>query len=345
MRDPSTLPKAELHVHLEGSMRIGTVRELADRQGTALPLGVIESQGQWSWRFEGPLNFIEQYGAVCSLMSELDDFRRLGYEFCQDLAVAGVRYAEAVFSPANHAGRLGDWDGPIEAVADGLAAGRRDFGPVVKLAPDVVRDFGLEEAERTLQVALRHMDDGVIALNCAGSETTGIQPFADLFRRAKEGGLRSVPHAGEWAGPQNVWETLKHYAPDRIGHGVRAIEDPRLVEHLAQLGIPLEVSPLSNIATGVFASLMEHPFDRLRRAGVVVTLNSDDPAMFGAWLGDVFRAARGAWTYDDAQLADIARAGVMASFADDEMKSAILVEIDGWLASEPELAAFPQPVT
>jgi adenosine deaminase len=344
MRDPSTLPKAELHVHLEGSMRIGTIRDLADRQGKALPTGIVGSRDDSSWRFDDFMDFIAQYTAACSLMNDLDDFKRLGYEFCQDLATAGVRYAEAVFSPANHAGRLGDWDGPIEAVADGLTAGRRDFGPLVRLTPDIVRDLGIEEAEHTLQVALRHMDDGVIALNCAGSETTGIEPFADLFRRAKGAGLRSVPHAGEWAGPQNVWETLEHYAPDRIGHGVRAIEDPRLVEHLAELGIPLEVSPVSNIATGVFASLDEHPFELLRRAGVVVTLNSDDPAMFGAWLDDVFLAARETWSYDDEQLAEIARTGVVASFADDELKAGLLREIDGWLADDPELRSFRQPV-
>lgn len=326
-------------------MRIATIRDLADRQGKPLPSGIVDSAGTSSWRFDDFMDFISQYTAACSVMNDLDDFRRLGYEFCQDLVTAGVRYAEAVFSPANHAGRLGDWDGPIEAVLDGLAAGRRDFGPLVRLTPDVVRDFGMEEAERTLQVALRHMDDGVIALNCAGSERTGIEPFADLFRRAKGAGLRSVPHAGEWAGPQNVWETLQHYAPDRIGHGVRAIEDPRLVEHLAKLGIPLEVSPVSNIATGVFATLADHPFDRLRRAGVVVTLNSDDPAMFGSWLGDVYQVGRETWGYDDGQLAAIARTGVTASFADDEVKSGLLREIDGWLAGEPELAASTTPVT
>ena len=325
-------------------MRIATIRELAERQGKALPTGIVGDESSSSWKFDGFMDFIDQYSAACSLMNDLEDFKRLGYEFCQDLAATGVRYAEAVFSPANHAGRLGDWDGPLEAVADGLAAGRRDFGPLVMLTPDIVRDFGLEEAEHTLRVALRHMDIGVIGLNCAGSETTGIEPFAALFRRAKAAGLRSVPHAGEWAGPANVWETLQHYAPDRIGHGVRAIEDPKLVEHLANLGIPLEISPISNIATGVYASLEEHPFERLRAAGVVVTLNSDDPAMFSSWLGDVFQAARETWSYDDEQLAQIARTGVTASFAGDDLKSDLLQEIDGWLADEPDLRSFPQPV-
>jgi aminodeoxyfutalosine deaminase len=168
-------------------------------------------------------------------------------------------------------------------------------------------------------VALRFAGDGVVA-NCAGSERAGIGPFYSYFRRAKDAGLGSVPHAGEWAGAQNVWDTLEAFAPDRIGHGVRAIEDPRLVDTLAELAIPLEISPLSNVATGVYPTLAD-PFLRLREAGIIVTLNSDDPPMFGdAWVGDVYEAARDAWGLDDTELAQIARAAVSASFADDTFK-------------------------
>jgi len=173
----------------------------------------------------------------------------------------------------------------------------------------------------------------VVALNAAGSERSEIAPYAPLFRRAKDAGLRSVPHAGEWAGPRNIWETLKHYLPDRIGHGVRAVDDPALVEHLATVGIPLEISPVSNVATGVYASVAEHPFRVLRDAGVTVTLNSDDPPMFDAWLTDVYRTVRDTWRYDDAELAEISRTGVRASFADDDIKKDILEGIDAWLAS------------
>lgn len=158
-------------------------------------------------------------------------------------------------------------------------------------------------------------------------------PFAPVFRAAKDAGLRSVPHAGEWAGPENVWQTLEHFLPDRIGHGVRSIDDPRLVDRLAAGGVPLEVSPVSNVATGVYASLEEHPFLRLRDAGVVVTLNSDDPPMFDAWIADVYEAARRAWRLPDEELADISRAGVRASFADDGTKAAIERGIDAWIAT------------
>ena len=330
MRDLQTLPKVELHVHLEGAMRLDTVRELAQRNGVATPAG-LSSQGWW---FGGFLDFIDQYIALCDLMTELEDFRRLGLEVAEDLAANGVRYAEAVFTPSAHAAAFGDdWTSPLEALLDGLAAGARDHGTVVVVTPDVVRDMGLRAAERTLEVARKFVGAGVVGLNCAGSERSEIAPFAGIFRAAKRAGLRSVPHAGEWAGPDNVWQTLEHFHPDRIGHGVRSIEDPWLVERLAADGIPLEVAPISNVATGVYGSLEEHPFLRLRDAGVTVTLNSDDPSMFGAWLTDVYHAARVVWDLSDEDLATVARQGVQASFADTDMKAEIEREIGVWLGT------------
>jgi adenosine deaminase len=335
MRDLTALPKMELHIHLEGSIRIETVRELARRQGLATP-SALHDDG-W-WRFDGFLHFLDQYGAVCNLLNDLEDFRRIGYEFSEDLAGQGVRYAEAVFSPAQHAGRLGDWHGPIEAVLDGFAAGERDFGTVCRLEPDVIRDFGMELAEGSLEVAIRHVGRGVVALNCAGSERFPIEPYEDLFRRAEAAGLRSTPHAGEWSGPASVHETLRYLRPDRIGHGVRSIEDPELVRILADRRIPLEVCPSSNVATGVYPSLDQHPFPRLRAAGVIATLNSDDPALFGSWVSDEYRVARDVFGADDAELAAIARDGVESSFADDDLKTSVLRDIDAWLTADPEPA-------
>ena len=330
-RDLLRLPKAELHIHIEGSLRPSTLREWAERDGGVIPHGLTDGD---AWRFDGFLDFIANYTEVCRLLAEPADFARMGREFCEDLAATGVRYAEAVFSPANHAGRLGgDWFGPIEALLGGLEAGHRATGVQVVLCPDIVRDLGVEEAERTLEVALAFAGRGVVALNAAGSERAPVGMFGPYFRRAKAAGLRSVPHAGEWAGAATIWETLEHYAPDRIGHGVAAATDPRLMAHLAAEGIPLEISPLSNVATGVFASLREHPLPALRDAGVTVTLNSDDPSMFGAWLTDVYAAARAAWGMGDATLAGLARASVEASFADDATKKDLLGGIDAWLAA------------
>jgi adenosine deaminase len=339
MRTLTTLPKAELHIHLEGSVRPGTLREFADRTGTPLPpaLGLDDR-----WTFAGPLDFIDNYMATCSLFTSLEDFRRIAVEFCEDLARTGVRYAEAVFSPGNHARRFDDdWYAPLEAVLDGLAAGARDVGVVVRLCPDIVRDMGLDDAERTLAVALRYAGDGVVALNAAGSERTGIEPFDGFFARARAAGLRIVPHAGEWAGPDNVWATIRHYRPDRIGHGVRAVEDPALVTELVRTGLPLEICPLSNVATGVYRDLASHPFPALRDAGVVVSLHSDDPTMFGGWLSDVYAAAQLAWGLTDEDLAELACTSVVVSFADDTTKATLLRDIDGWLVASSHEPAVP----
>jgi len=331
MRDLRALPKAELHLHLEGAIKPATVRELADAHGRPLP-GSLQPDD--SWRFDGFLHFIDEYGRVCDLLNEPDDFHRVARELCTNLAAEGVRYAEVVFSPAQHARRLGDWYGPIEAVLDGLAVGERETGVVIRLEPDVIRDYGMEQAEGTLEVALKFAGAGVVALNCAGSERFEVAPYADIFRRARDAGLRSAPHAGEWAGPQSVWATLEHLLPDRIGHGVRAIEDPRLIEHLVEREIPLEVCPTSNIATGAIATPIVHPFPKLRDAGVIVTLNSDDPGMFGSWVTDQYELARNTWDLGDEDLADPSRAAVRASFADHDLKREIDRGIDAWLGAE-----------
>jgi adenosine deaminase len=333
MRDLARLPKAELHIHLEGSIPPPLVRELADRAGRPVPAGL----GEDGWTaFDDSLRFIAAHVQVCEPLTDLQDFRRVGHELCRELARQGVRYAEVVFSPAQHADRLGDWFGPTEAVLDGFAAGEREFGVVARLAPDIIRDLGLDQARGTLEVALRCRDQGVVAINCAGSERSDPGVYADLVRTAVEAGLHSVPHAGEWAGPQSIWKTLSSLAPERIGHGVRAIEDPWFVRHLAEVGIPLELCPTSNVATGAVPSLDRHPFPALREAGVIVTLNSDDPAMFGSWIADEYAVARRVFGFDDDELADIARTGVSASFAHPSLKEEVLAGIDAWL-SKPAL--------
>jgi adenosine deaminase len=333
MRDLARLPKAELHIHLEGSMRPDTVRELADRQGRPVP-ATLGTEG-WA-RFRDNIHFIEQYTEVCGLLGGLDDFRRVGYELCQDLAAQDVRYAEVVFSPSQHAARVGDWFGPIEAVLDGFAAGERAFGVVTRLSPDIIRDLGMEQAQRTVEVALKFLGGGVVSINSAGSERARPGVYADLVRAAVAAGLHSVPHAGEWAGPQNIWETLASLMPERIGHGNAAVEDPELLAHLADIRMPLEVCPTSNVATGVVASLPEHPFNRLRDAGVVVTLNSDDPGMFGSWVTDEYAIARDVFGLNDGELAELARAGVRSSFADQDVRAGIEAGIDAWFAAGTE---------
>ena len=270
MRDLHALPKVELHIHLEGSVRVPTLRELADRSGV---LSRTASAGGSDWRFDGFLDFIDNYIEACALLSAPEDFRRVAEEFCADLAANGVRYAEAVFSPSNHAARLGDWYGPIEAVLDGLEAGRRVHGVQVQLCPDLVRDNGVEEAERTLEVALKFAGRGVVALNAAGSERAPVAAFAPMFRRAKDAGLRSVPHAGEWAGPQNVWDTLATVEPDRIGHGVRVDRRSASGRGARERASRSRSRPSRTWRPASYPSLADS-VPPVREAGVVVTLNS-----------------------------------------------------------------------
>ena len=219
-----------------------------------------------------------------------------------------MRYAEVVFSPAQHAGRLGDWYGPIEAVLDGLAAGERDTGSIARVEPDIVRDNGDGAGRGDLEVALKYAGRGVVALNCAGSERP---PVAPLRRHLPPGdGRRAAvrPHAGEWAGRRTSGRPSRTSRP--TGSATACARSRTRVWSSASpsSAIPLEVSPTSNVATGVYASLADHPFPRLRDAGVVVTLNSDDPSMFGSWVSDEYRVARDVFGYDDEDLADIAAA-------------------------------------
>ena len=303
-------------------MRIATVRELADRGRTPAPSGLVGED----WRFADFDDFIAQYTATCALLTEPEDFRRIAYEFCEDEARNGVRYAEVVFSPSNHAPRLGDdWFGPIEAVLDGLEAGRRDFG---------------RDGPRRARPRARRGHRACRAVPGGRAEVRRTRR-GGVERRGQRTGRRSPPSALSSVGRRTRASDRCHTrvsGPDHATSGRRSSTACPIASGMEcgrsrtrssssispRRAIPLEVSPVSNVATGVYGSLAEHPFRVLRDAGVTVTLNSDDPPMFGAWLADVYRSAAETWSYDDDSLAEIARTGVRASFADDELKSEIL---------------------
>ena len=239
--------------------------ELADRNGVPVPSGLTDG----GWTFRRADDFIEQYIAVCGLMTRLEDFQRLGGEVAEDLAATGVRYAEAVFTPSAHAADVDeDWFGPDRGVA------RRARRPAnARPAPPCASPPTWSAMPGSTRAGARWRSrgsspaEGVVALNCAGSEVAAIAPFAPLFPKPRTAGLGSVPHAGEWAGPENVWETLEHYAPDRIGHGVRSIDDPRLVETLADRRDPAWRSRrCPTWPPASYPSLEAHPFLQLRDA-------------------------------------------------------------------------------
>jgi adenosine deaminase len=322
VRDLLSLPKAHLHVHLESTVRWGTLRAIGDANGVEVP-GDGGALG-------GFAAFFAQNELVRTCLRRPADFRRIAYEFCEDEAAQGTRYAEVSFTAAAHGERLGDLDMPLAAVREGLDAGREAFGIEVGLLLDHSRRRSVERAWRTLDLARRH--EGVVAVGLAGDESYPGDPFTEVFAAARDAGLHVVHHAGEGEGPASIRQALGPGRTERLGHGIRVLDDPDLVAEVRERRIPLEVCPSSNVALGFAASLAEHPLPRLREAGLIVTVNTDIPALIGAPLATEYARVRDAFGYDDAALADLARAGVDASFAPAATKSRLNREIEAWLA-------------
>jgi len=328
MRDLVALPKVELHVHLEGSMRASTVVELAERYGVELPEGLRDGRSV----FRDFRHFIDEWVAGLACLRTPDDLRRVALEFCEDEAAQGVAYAEVSFSLPDHAARLDDWDAALEAVLAGFAEGERTFGIVCRPYVDLVRGIPLELSRRAMRTAARFAERGVVGIGLGGEERFPPEPYAGVFREARGAGLRSIPHAGETHGPASIRGALEALGADRIGHGIRILEDPGLVEEVRDRGLGLDVCPTSNVMTRSVPSLAEHPLPRMLDAGLLVTLNSDDPSMFGSPLSDEYAKVRDAFGFDDGTIAELARNGVRASFADDARKRELERAIDGWLA-------------
>ncbi len=326
-RDLRSLPKVDLHVHLEGSVRPDTLAEIACANGAPLPDGLQEGR----WTFADFDDFIRNWTAAYRCMRKAGDFERIAYEFVEDEAAQGVRYVEVTFSVPDHGLALGEWEMPLEAALLGLARGEADFGVRWGVVVDVVRGYPLDASERAMQVAVKFRERGVVALGLGGNERFPPSDYERIFRAGREAGLRSVPHAGETRGPESIRGAVRALVADRIGHGIRVLEDDDLVAELRGLGTALEVCPTSNVRTGVVRSLAEHPLPRLIEAGLAVTLNSDDPGMFTSPLLGEYALAREVFGLNDAAIADVARAGLRASFAMDEIKGALEARIEDWL--------------
>jgi adenosine deaminase len=313
VRDVRALPKAHLHVHLESTVRPRTVRDLG---GEPAP-----QEGFASFRA-----FADQRAQVRGLLRTADHFRRVALEFCEDEAAQGTRYAEVTFTAAAHGERLGAPEMPLEAVLDGLAEGAR-HGIECRVLLDHSRRRPVERLWRTYRLATRY--EQVIGIGVAGDESHPLAPFAEVFDAARDAGLRLVHHAGEFAGPASIREALTLGHAERLGHGVRVLEDPALVEEVRERGTPLEVCPTSNVLLGVVPSLAAHPLPLLRAAGLAVTLNTDGETA----LADEYGRARDVFGYDDRALAELARTGIEASFARPELKAGLLTGVDAWLTA------------
>ncbi len=331
------LPKAELHVHHVGSASPRIVSELAARHP-----GVVPSDPEALrsfYEFRDFAHFIEVYLAVVDLIRTPEDIRYLTYEVAREMATGqNLRYAELTCTPYTsvrpHEVGLGmAIEAYTEAIEDARVAAERDFGLVLRWIYDIPGESGLPAADSTLDFALNHRPDGLIGFGLGGPEI-GVPraQFQPHFAAARAAGLRSLPHAGETTGPETVWDALRLLGADRIGHGTTSAQDPALLAHLAETGIPLEVCPSSNIATRAVATLAEHPIRAFRDAGVTITVNSDDPPMFGTTLNQEYAIAADLLDLDESGLADLARAAVHASYAEDDVRSRVLAEIDTYVA-------------
>jgi adenosine deaminase len=335
MRSVSALPKAHLHLHFTGSMRHTTLVELAARDGIRLPSALVED---WPPQLvatdeKGWFRFQRLYDVARSLLRTEDDVRRLVREAALDDAADGSVWTEIQVDPSGYGSRFGGitafTDLVIDAVRD--AADNAGIGMGVVIAANRTRHP--LDARTLARLAGQYAGRGVYGFGLSNDERRGdTESFAPAFAIAAKAGLASVPHGGELRGAAHVDQCLDHLRPNRLGHGVRAVEDPRVLDRIAAAGITLEVCPTSNVSLGVYGTLQEVPVRTLMQAGVGVSLGSDDPLLFGSRLAGQYSVLRAAQDFTDTEIAELACGSINGSCAPDDLKKQSLADIDGWLA-------------
>jgi len=322
------LPKAEVHLHLEGCFEAATIARWAKAEGVALPRPQDDL-----FKFSGLADFLGFLDLACGLACTTERLVALCYGLSQRLADNGTGYADVIFNPTHwHAwrGRLGAM---INAMDAGFKEAEQDGLPSVGLCVSLLRTQTADEAIELVDTLRALSHPRVVALSVDGNEATAGRTgprFADAFRRAGQDGLRRTVHAGESSGPEGVWDAVNLLGADRIDHGVRAIEDATLVRMLADRQIPLGVCPTSNLVLRVYPSIQEHPIEKLRSAGVRVCVNTDDPALLGASLIGEYALCRHAFGWTDEITKSVARTSIDASFASAEAKARLLEELKSW---------------
>jgi aminodeoxyfutalosine deaminase len=283
-------PKIELHVHLEGTVQPETLLEIATRNGETLPADTVEGLREL-YRFRDFDHFIEIWILTTNCLRREADFRQVVVDYAEEAKRHGAVYLEAIFSPIERTWRGVSWDEILTGYCDGAQQARELHGVEIRLTPDITRSAPLDDALALVRHAARYRDRGIVAVGLGGEEVLyPPEPFAPAFRAAREEGLGSVPHAGEVVGPASIRGALDALDPDRIRHGIRAVEDPGLLRELADRGLVLDVTPVSNVRTGAVRSLEEHPLPELVRAGVSCSVSTDDPVMFATDLTSEYEA-------------------------------------------------------
>ncbi len=326
------LPKAELHLHLEGSITPETLVELS-RTNDPVPLTMEQARAVYLYH-DFP-SFLMSFKAVTERLHTPADYETVTYNMVRDLAAQGIRHAEVYLSIGilYRFARL-DVDATMQAAERGRLRGERDFGTSVLWIIDAVRHFGVQEAQRVFRKAadLRSDMPSIVGIGIGGDEATGpAHGFREVYEEAKAAGLHLTCHAGESTGPQSIWGAI-NIGAERIGHALSAQQDPDLIEVLAHRQIPLELNVTSNLRTGCCPVLDEHPVRRYFEEGLMVTLNSDDPPFFGSNLLDEYELAHRQFAFPFDQLRELAANSIEASFLPPERKLALLSDVEqyGW---------------
>jgi adenosine deaminase len=321
------LPKVELHLHVEGTLEPELAFELAARNGVVLPYADV-AEMRAAYDFTDLQSFLDLYYAACEVLVTREDFRDLTVAYVRRAAADNVRHVEPFFDPQTHTARGIGMGTVVTGILDGLEIAQRDFGITSGLILSFLRDLSEQSAEETLSAATPWLSQ-IVAVGLDSAEL-GNPPekFAGVFARARGLGLRAVAHAGEEGGAELVTRTLDVLGVSRIDHGVRAADDPALVERLVREAIPLTVCPLSNTKLRVFDTMAESPLADLLRAGVRVTVNSDDPAYFGGYIAENYHAAATALALTPEDLHTLALNAIEGSFASEHRKSELRAELE-----------------
>ncbi|MBO8191395.1 adenosine deaminase [Streptomyces oryzae] len=337
-RDLRTLPKAHLHLHFTGSMRPSTLLELADKYGVHLPdaLSGGEPPKLRATDERGWFRFQRLYDIARSCLREPEDIQRLVREAAQEDVRDGSRWLEIQVDPTSYAPRLGGLTPALEIILDAVEAASRETGLGIRVLVAANRMKHPLDARTLARLAVRYRDRGIVGFGLSNDERRGFaRDFDRAFTIAREGGLLAAPHGGELSGPSSVRDCLDDLRATRVGHGVRAAEDPWLLARLAERQVTCEVCPASNVALGVYDKAEDVPVRALWDAGVPMALGADDPLLFGSRLAAQYELVRREHGFSDAELAELARQSVRGASMPRDVRDEVLADIDAWLDTEP----------
>lgn len=317
------MPKVELHVHLEGSIRPEAILTLAERNNVKLPAESLEEMREW-YQFSDFAHFIEIYFTICNCIRTPDDFELIASEFLKHQAEQNIKYSEVIFTPYTHREHV-SFDEQLAAINRARKKAEAEYGVQIGLVPDFSREMRpVEESFQVVDWAIENVENGIVAFGLGGPEIDNPpEIFVETFERAKSVGLPSLPHAGETEGPESIWGAINALSAVRIGHGVRCLEDVELVAYLREKQIPLDVSPTSNVCLGVAPTLEEHPLPQLLDEGLFVTINSDDPPMFDTTLTDEYLQIVDTFDFDVERIKQLVLNSVCASLLSSKAKEVL----------------------